>query len=209
MKPGERWEAVMQLRGLTAPEKAVLGALAFHAENDSMEAWPALNTLACETGFGISAVRRAVRGLAKHGRVEVVESSLGRRSNRYRLHLLEPLQRETVPETNRSSEALQPFPSDASTPPEGTTNRKEQVNEQEAASPPSIWNLWVQMAGNEKRSVLGSLIGKYGEKVVAETVAAMTLQPPKADPTSYLIKTVKDKVGAKAEEEYLTADMTS
>ena len=87
MTPLDRWQVVMATRGLSGVEKAVLNCLAYHADETSLEAWPSLETLALETGFGRTACWHAVRALEACGAISAVAKSEGRHSNRYHLHL--------------------------------------------------------------------------------------------------------------------------
>lgn len=103
MSPLDRWKAVMAIRVLTGPQKAVMNCLAYHANETTLEAWPALETISSETGFGRTAVRNAIQALLSSGALSSVEKSEGRRSNRYRVNLDEPTASRTVQPLNDSS----------------------------------------------------------------------------------------------------------
>jgi len=88
MTPLERWAAVLAIRDLTGPQKAVLGALAFHAGESWPVAKPSLETLAVETGLSRATVFRALDDL--DGRYLTKDSKHGNRVNHYRLMLPAP-----------------------------------------------------------------------------------------------------------------------
>jgi hypothetical protein len=90
MNPSERWGVVMNARGLSGVEKAALCCLAYHADSESLEAWPALETIAAESGFRRTAVWNALRSLVARGVLTPVSQSAGRHSNRYRGNLDQP-----------------------------------------------------------------------------------------------------------------------
>lgn len=57
---------------------------------------------------------------------------------------------------------------------------------------PTVWDLWVSIAGEKSRSLLGKLIKQHGEESVAEAVAQVALKRP-ADPVSYLTGILRSK----------------
>lgn len=50
---------------------------------------------------------------------------------------------------------------------------------------PTVWDLWVAIAGEGKRSVLGAMIREYGEECVSNAVAEVSRKRP-GEPVSYL-----------------------
>ena len=98
MSPSERWRRVIGARGVPGIERGVLNALAYHADQQTLEAWPSLETLAQESGFSKDTVRRAIRALEKLGAITIIARSLGGQGHphRYRINLDEPLLTATV-----------------------------------------------------------------------------------------------------------------
>lgn len=190
MTPLDRWRAVAAVRGVTGAEKAVLGCLAFHAgDREPVEAFPAVQTIADETGFGTTTVRKALRGLAAAGWIAPVCPSAGRHANRYRLHLPEPIASRGVEPiatrgVNPSLSEGQPFASRAPTLREALPNQERTRNEHSAVAPDgSIWNIWTAHGGG--RSSLGRLIRDHGEEAVAQAIAVAATKGP-ADFDSYV-----------------------
>lgn len=116
MTPGDRQGAAYAVPDLDGHERAVLVALAFHADADTLVAWPSIALLARETAFSADTCRRAIRRLMDRG-VIAAELSPGRRANKYRLVALqpsllasvEPSPPATVADSNRSQQQSQPL----------------------------------------------------------------------------------------------------
>lgn len=72
MTPLERWDAVLNL-DLPGPQRAVLGALAFHAGDDEpLTAYPSVSTIAKRTGYNRATVLRCLATLEASGFVSRV-----------------------------------------------------------------------------------------------------------------------------------------
>lgn len=77
------------VRGLTAPQKAVLVALAWHANSDGREAYPGVARLSKMTCYGQRTVRRTLGELREMGLIHVVRESRQHAATEYRLDLPE------------------------------------------------------------------------------------------------------------------------
>ena len=205
MTPLGRWRAVMVARGLSSAEKAVLGCLAYHADETSLEAWPSLETLSLETGFGRTACWKAVRTLEAYGAISAIARSEGRHSNRYRVNLDEPSAWRTVERAaRRTVQAANPSPGERLNLPSGefqpaarrmrtcrpvnANNVLNLVMNGKSGNPPSapnVWDLGIGILGQGKRSLLAKLIRTHGEEAVAAAVAVTSAKRP-AEPASYL-----------------------
>jgi len=185
MSPLERWKAVLEMQGLSKSEKAVLGSLAYRAKDPVV--WPSLATLANETAYDRSSVRRAIRRLAARGIITIENQSAGRASNRYRLRLDQPVNHATVAPCNGSTMSHQPAhhapPTRAPCHPNVVEGTGKEQNTPSAT--PSIWDLWISVAGEKHRPTLGRLIRDHGEIEVAKAVAVVVQKNP-ADPVSYI-----------------------
>ena len=186
MSPLDRWRAVVEMEGLTRSEKAILGCLAFHANSHSMESWPAQPRICRETGYAVKAVREAIRGLKRKGLISIVSRSNGSGSNQYYLDLDEGVHKEPCAESTRCSTTPKGVPQERGGGSPRTPNKERTRKEPETPSAlPSIWDLWTSVAGESNRSVLGRLIGDYGEEQTAQAVAVVERKRP-ADPVSYI-----------------------
>lgn len=182
----KRWRSVSSVRGLTGPEKAVLSCLAFHAgAAEPVTANPAILTIAAETCFSETAVRKALHGLVAAGFVVPLSKSAGRYTNRYRLNLPEPpASRMVNPASREGLEPAEPYASRAATPREANPNIDRTENKpREVAPQDSIWSVWVGLGG--RRASLGRLISTHGEEPVAKALAVAALKRP-ADVESYI-----------------------
>ena len=81
--PGERWRWVCNAK-TAGPAKAVLFVLAEHANQETLVAWPSVDTMAKESGLHRTTVIRALQQLVEDGWVEVVERK-HRKSTVYRI----------------------------------------------------------------------------------------------------------------------------
>lgn len=77
-----------------------------------------------------------------------------------------------------------------------TTNQEETAKD----SPPlarqaSVWDLWVSLAGEPKRGVLGKLIREHGEDRALLAVSKLSLLREKVDPVAYVTKMLNDSAG--------------
>lgn len=59
------------------------------------------------------------------------------------------------------------------------------VPDEKSSSAPTVWDLWVALAGVKHRSTLGAFIRDYGEDAVSNAVAEASRKRP-GDPVSYL-----------------------
>lgn len=69
--------------------------------------------------------------------------------------------------------------------PPSAVNTVTTVTDGQPSSAPTVWDLWVALAGEKHRSTLGGLIRAYGEDVVSNAVAEVSRKRP-GDPVSYL-----------------------
>lgn len=135
--PADRWRLVMEAESIRGADRAVLAALAYHADQGTLQAWPSLATLARESGFHVSTTIRALQSLEKRGVITVLVRSTGglKHSNRYRVNLdktwssargspdeelsrcatVELLQPATVAQCNENYRSLQLEPSHSAT----------------------------------------------------------------------------------------------
>lgn len=73
----------------------------------------------------------------------------------------------------------------AKTTPSSSSSTSVTVSNDTGAAAPTIWDLWVSVAGEKSRSYLGRLISEHGEERVTEAVASTIAKRP-ADPVSYI-----------------------
>lgn len=90
--------------------RAVLLAIALHADRDGTNAYPGTTTLAREAGVSIPTVKRARRALVAAGELEVVEQGTGERSTRYRITLSPPVGEPVDDERTRSGRGVRMTP---------------------------------------------------------------------------------------------------
>ena len=78
------WAYSLPVSGIA---RAVAGVIAFHANDHTGLSWPGMGTIAEETGFGRTAVIKAIKELERGGHVSVTRLKVGKKntSNRYRL----------------------------------------------------------------------------------------------------------------------------
>lgn len=208
MTLAERMKTVAVIRDLTVNEKTVLFCLAVHANQNTMEAWPALMTLCEESCQGLKGVRSAIEGLESKGYLQIVSKGSGRRSTVYRLLLTQEFgettsRRKDTPEVSLGTPQPYPhghprgIPTDTPALSLGTPEQViEQSNEQGAVAPRSVWSQWERIAGTEARSELGHLIATHGESCVEAAVRAVVLKQP-ADPVSYLYGVLRNSRSAR------------
>ena len=74
---------------LKAPARATLNALAFYANQRSLEAWPSVGTIAADIGYSRETVHRALKALESAGVIKRImrNTSSGRSSNSYVLNI--------------------------------------------------------------------------------------------------------------------------
>ena len=77
---------------LKAPARATLNALAFYANQRSLEAWPSVGTIAGDIGYSRETVHRALKALERTGLIRRVMRNTrgGRSSNSYILNIERP-----------------------------------------------------------------------------------------------------------------------
>ena len=74
---------------LKAPARAVLNALAFYANQRSLESWPSVGTIAADIGYSRETVHRALKQLEEVGVIRRImrNTRTGRSSNSYVLNI--------------------------------------------------------------------------------------------------------------------------
>lgn len=129
MTPLERWQWAYSVPGLDSQERAVLVCIAFHARDESQEAWPSVDLMARETSLSRRSVIRARDRLSERG-VILLDRSRGRHSNTYRLvtqpcqaDTVQPCHADTVQNSNRAHGTPQPCQADTSTVSTGHPNQ--------------------------------------------------------------------------------------
>ena len=179
---------------IDAYAKSVLHVLAHRADSTTYRCWITVDRLAMEAGMSPRKVQSVIRELNGFGLIKV-DHSRGRKANHFELNFntypahgapLNPAQCAPLEVFNPAPRALQPrtprHPTLHSVHPEQVLNREEN---KEAPKAPSIWDVWVGLAGEKNRPLLGKLIGEHGESEVAKAVAIVERKAP-ADPVSYI-----------------------
>lgn len=189
MKPHERHQWVLDAE-VDCYGKAVLHVLA-HRAGPSLKCFTSMDRLARDAGMSRRKAQNVIADLEAIELITVTRSA-GRSANRYRLN---PAPRARLDDSQPGT------PSTVKEPPtvhDRYSNRAPQVAnraqrapeqvEQGINKPPSalsVWDLWIEIAGERKRGLLGKLIAEFGEDAVAEGVAITSTKRP-ADPSSYL-----------------------
>ena len=195
MKQRDRHQWVLNLK-LSADCKSVLHVIAHRADADSLACYTSMPRLATDAGMSERQARKVVRELESLGMIAVSLSS-GKTSNRYTITVVEP---DTLCPTTPARCSPPPGKLCPTSPAQqvsdpGTVchlprhsvppNKYEQGSEQPPPAALSVWDIWVSIAGESKRAVLGKLIKAHGEDAVAAAVAVVSTKRP-AEPVSYL-----------------------
>lgn len=189
MKPWDRHQWV-----LAAPighfEKAVLHVLA-HRAGPNLECFTSMERLASDAGMSRRKAQNVIADLEAIGLITVTRSQ-GRNANRYQLNPA-PYARLEDSEPGTGCAVYDPptvhgrFSNRAPQVANRAQRAPEHI-EQGFNKPPSaltVWDLWVSVAGQEKRPLLGKLIAEFGEGEVAKAVAVTSAKQP-ADPVGYV-----------------------
>ncbi len=154
--------------------------------------------IASDAGMSIRKARDVIRDLSAIGLIEVRQSS-GRTTNEYQIRFSSnPAQRAELkgaePGTACRVKRVQPGTTRISTRHNTSFNPAhcadkedlEQIKNKGAPSVPTVWDIWIGVAGEKKRSFLGNQIREFGEDEVAKAVAVVSTKRP-ADPSQYLV----------------------
>ena len=186
MTPSDRAAWVISLR-VDAFAKSLLHVLAYRANDSTFKCWTTVERLTQDAGMSERKVQKLITKLQADGLLEVSRSA-GRKSNLYRVNFKANPAHGAPLNGRQPRTACAPTPHTVRFNPAHGAPRTgiQQVLNNSATTSPSIWDLWIGIAGESKRGFLGIQIKQFGEDEVASAVAIVSTKRP-ADPSQYLI----------------------
>jgi hypothetical protein len=145
-------ELAWYVGGLTPAQKAVLVALADHADDNGNQVYPAVERICIKTSYAERTVRRALADLRNMGLIHVVKEATYHASTEYKLDLPQMHSMQHRPATNAPHDLPQMHPSEQTGVPENTEGVPESANRPARNAPKPSYNHQDQPSKGDPRA---------------------------------------------------------